>query len=80
LSELVETYSGHRLHERPLRFHKQGSWYTVVKILARWQEPGMLGFKVLAEDGQQYALKYIPDQDIWKVDSLPAPPKKLPPC
>jgi hypothetical protein len=67
LSDLVETYSGHRLHEKPLRFQKQGSWYRVVKIVARWQKPGVLGFRVLAEDGKQYTLEYIQEQDVWKV-------------
>jgi hypothetical protein len=69
MSDLVETYSGHRLHERPLRFQKQGSWHTVVKLVSRWQEPGVLGFRVLAEDDQQYTLEYIQEQDVWKVGS-----------
>lgn len=69
MSDIVETYSGHRLHERPLRFQKQGVWHTVVKLVARWQEPGVLGFRILAEDGQQYTLEYIQEQDVWKVNS-----------
>jgi hypothetical protein len=68
LSDLVETYSGHRLHDRPLRFRLAGSWHTVVHILARWQEPELLGFTVLAEDGRKYSLEYIKEEDIWKVD------------
>jgi hypothetical protein len=68
----VETYSGHRRHERPLRFHDKGVWHTVVQVLARWQEPGVLGFRVLAEDGQKYTLKYWQAQDVWKVDKFPA--------
>jgi hypothetical protein len=67
LSDLVETYSGHRLHDTPLRFQLQGSWHTVVQVLARWQEPGLLCFTVLAEDGQKYSLEYIKEKDIWKV-------------
>jgi hypothetical protein len=50
LSDLVKTYSGHRLHEAPRRFMLQGSWHTVVQILARWQEPDTLCFIVIAED------------------------------
>jgi hypothetical protein len=75
LSDLVETYSGHRLHESPLRFQLDGSWHTVVRVLARWQEPELLCFTVLAEDGRKYSLEYIKEQDIWKVDiSRPARP------
>ena len=70
LSDLVETYSGHRLHEMPLRFRQGGSWYTVVQVLARWQEPGILGFRVLAGDGEKYTLEYLQAQDIWKVNKI----------
>jgi len=66
LTEQVETSSGHRLHERPLRFTVQGTWLQVVRVLARWQEPGVLGFTVLAEDGQKYTLWHTPQQDHWK--------------
>ena len=66
MTEQVETYSGHRLHERPLRFTFQGAWLKVVQVLCRWQEPGILGFTVLAENGQKYKLCYRQAQDIWK--------------
>lgn len=68
MSDLVETYSGHCLHERPLRFQKQGSWHNVVQVLTRWQKPGALCFRVLSEDGQEYILEYNREQDLWKVD------------
>ena len=67
MSDLVETYSGHRLHERPIRFQSQGVWRTVVQILSRWQEPGALGFTVLADNGQKYTLEYNQEHDIWEV-------------
>jgi hypothetical protein len=67
LSDLVESYSGHRLHEAPRRFHVQGTWHTVVQILARWQEPESWCFTVLAEDGQKYSLEYNKEKDSWKV-------------
>jgi hypothetical protein len=66
----VETYSGHRLHERPLRFRRGGTWYTVVQVLARWQEPGVLGFKVVADNGKKYILEYNQEQEIWKVENF----------
>ncbi len=67
MSDLVETYAGHRLHEAPLRFQLQGAWHTVVQVLSRWQEPGTLCFTVLAEDGLKYSLEYNQENDIWKV-------------
>jgi hypothetical protein len=77
LPDLVETYSGHRLHDRPLRFRLQGSWHTVVQVLSRWQEPGSLCFTVLAEDGLKYSLEYNKENDIWKV-GLFRPGKSIP--
>jgi len=72
LNDPVETYSGHRLHDRPLRFQRGGSWHTVVRVLARWQEPEFLCFTVLAEDGRKYTLQYSKEKDIWKVDIVRA--------
>ncbi len=77
MSDPVETYAGHRLHVTPRRFQLAGAWHTVVRVLARWQEPELLGFTVLAEDGRKYTLQYIKDQDIWKVD-IQHPGKPLP--
>uniref|UniRef100_A0A7C3V3X7 Uncharacterized protein n=1 Tax=Desulfobacca acetoxidans TaxID=60893 RepID=A0A7C3V3X7_9BACT len=70
MSDLVETYSGHRVHEKPLRFRRQGVWLAVVQVLSRWQEPGALGFTVLADDSRKYFLKYNQENDIWKVSIL----------
>jgi len=78
LSDLVETYSGHRLHDRPLRFQLNGSWKTVDKVLSSWQEPESLGFTVLAEDGQRYALKYNRESDFWEVVIISRPAAQSP--
>ena len=67
MSDLVETHSGHRVHEKPLRFQMQGVWHTVVQVLSRWQEPGRLCFTVSAEDGRHYLLEYNQENDVWKV-------------
>jgi hypothetical protein len=79
LADLVETYSGHRVHERPLRFQFEGSWKTVVNILSRRREPGLLGFTVLADDGRHYGLYYNQEDDVWEVAILPCPGRLSPP-
>ena len=79
MSALVETYSGHRLHERPLRFCREGVWHKVVQVLDRWQEPQILGFKVTADDGQKYILEYNKEQDIWKILNYQHLAKRRPP-
>lgn len=66
----VETYSGHRLHERPRRFTWQGQWLEVRRVLRRWQEPENLSFIVTADDSQQFLLRYHRHQDTWEVLAL----------
>jgi hypothetical protein len=63
----VETYSGARLHERPRRFFWQGRWLEVREALASWQEQEYLAFKVKAEDGATYLLRYHRADDAWEV-------------
>lgn len=63
----VETYSGARLHERPLRFFWQGRSLEVREVLASWHEPDHLTFKVTAEDGAAYVLRYYQTDDSWEV-------------
>ena len=64
----VETYSGASLHERPRRFTRGGDWLTVRRLLERWREPGLLRFKVVAEDQRLYLLSYHLLEDAWEVE------------
>lgn len=66
----VDTYSGHRLHERPRRFTWQGQWLEVRRVLRRWQEPDNLSFLVTAADSRQFLLRYLRHQDDWEVLAL----------
>jgi hypothetical protein len=63
----VETYSGFRLHERPRRFFWQGRWLQVDEVLARWQTPDYLVFKVAADDGRTYRLQCHRASDTWEI-------------
>ena len=74
----VETYSGHRLHERPRRFSFHGEWLEVCQIRSRWRAPENFGFAVTAHDSRHFLLQYEPLRDAWEVllcqASGPAPP------
>ncbi len=70
MSDLVETYSGHRLHERPVRFWRDGAWRTVTRVLDRWQEPEALHFKVRTAEGEEFHLQYHRTRDSWEVRPL----------
>jgi hypothetical protein len=63
----VSTYSGHRLHERPLRFLWEGQWLEVQEILEQGYGPDSLFFKVTAGDGRAYWLQYQEGSDSWEI-------------
>ena len=70
----VKAYSGYRVNERPVSFHFRGREYIVQEIIDRWYEGGpdsgsvsMDYFKVLADDGREYILRYNGLFDAWAV-------------
>jgi hypothetical protein len=68
----VESYSGYKLHESPSKFVYGGRRYTVREITDRWYEGGIKAdapvvnyFKVRADDGQHYLIRYDSYHDEW---------------
>ena len=61
----VETYSGFKADERPLRLHLDDRTLEVVGVEDRWYSPGETYFRVLTEDGDRYVLRHIEAQDVW---------------
>ena len=61
----VETYSGYKADERPLRLHLGERALDVVAVEDRWYSPGETYFRVLTGDGDRYVLLHIEAQDIW---------------
>ena len=68
----VETYSGYRLHERPIRFRTGAVTHEVREIVDRWHGPGDEWFKVCADDGNLYILRYRTESDEWTLESFRA--------
>jgi hypothetical protein len=62
----VSTYSGGRLHERPLSFTWEGERLEVRQVLKQGCTPDTLFFKVAAADGRAYLLTYHRPSDSWK--------------
>jgi hypothetical protein len=69
----VATYSGSRLHERPLRFTWGEEWLEVRQVLEQGYEPDHLFFKVQAADGRTFLLQYRQAADCWEA-KVCAPP------
>ncbi len=66
----VETYSGARLHERPRRFWRGETRLEVKEVLASWQTPDYISFKVTADDGHTYLLHYHQVDDRWELSRV----------
>ena len=66
----VECYSGFKGNERPVRFELDGRDYTVREVLDQWYGPEDTWFKVEAEDGNLYILRYRPSSDEWSLESF----------
>jgi hypothetical protein len=61
----VEAYSGYKANERPLRLILGDERLEVTRVLDRWYGPEHDYFKVLAEDGRVYMLKWHRSLDVW---------------
>lgn len=63
----VETYSGFKADERPVRMHLGERTLEVVALEDRWYSPGETYFRVLTDDGDRYVLCHTEAQDVWTV-------------
>ncbi len=68
----VESYSGYKLHEIPRAFTFGGKRYIVEEVIDRWYEGGLESdapiinyFRVLADDGKEYLIRYDTYHDEW---------------
>ena len=68
----VETYSGYKADERPVRFHLGDEWLAVVEVTDRWYDPDAVCFKVRAEDGNEYILRHREPEDTWTLGAFSA--------
>jgi hypothetical protein len=61
----VIAYSGYKSNERPLRFVLNDKSVEISGVLDRWYGEEHDYFKVLADDGYVYLLKWHRSLDIW---------------
>ena len=53
----VDSYSGRKADERPLRFRLDGRPYAVEEVIDQWYDPESISYKVRADDGNFYILR-----------------------
>ncbi len=68
----VESYSGYRADERPVRFVMGGRTYEVVEVEDRWYSPKATYFRVVASDGNRCVLHHDEETDSWSLEAFRA--------
>ena len=63
----VKTYSGFKADERPIAFEIDGRSYEVSELVDRWYGPDYEYFRVLANDGNTYILRYDLSDRTWSL-------------
>jgi len=63
----VECYAGYKGNERPQAFYLGERRLTVEDVIDRWYGPDYCYFKVVADDGNVYILKYSESRDLWQL-------------
>jgi hypothetical protein len=65
----VETYSGYKADERPLRVTIDGESQEVAEVEDRWYSPGATLFRVRLTSGERYVLRRIEAQEVWMIEA-----------
>jgi hypothetical protein len=65
----VETYSGYKADERPVRITIDGAAREVAEVEDRWYSPGTTFFRVRLADGERYVLRRIEAQEAWLIEA-----------
>ena len=65
----VESYSGYKKDERPLRFVLGKRLFEVVAVDDQWYSPDAIYFRIKADDGNLYVLRHDEAQDQWTLEA-----------
>jgi hypothetical protein len=68
----VESHSGFKADERPLRFRLGERWLAVEEVVDRWYDPDAVYFKVRADDAATYVLRHVDGSEIWTLEAFRA--------
>ena len=66
----VAAYSGYKANERPISFILDGQKLGVQNVIDRWYGVEHDYFKVLANDGQVYVLRWHRHVDQWFLEKV----------
>ncbi|HLG23090.1 MAG TPA: hypothetical protein VI382_09760 [Candidatus Manganitrophaceae bacterium] len=63
----VNAYAGYKGEETPRSFIIKGRTFSVVEIVDRWYSEERAFFRVLADDGYRYVLRYDMEKGRWEL-------------
>ena len=66
----VNAYSGYKANERPLSIVLDSRRLKVIHITDRWYGEEHDYFKVLADDGAEYVLRWHRTRDFWSLQKV----------
>lgn len=66
----VTAYSGYKANERPLSFTLENTKICVEDIVDRWYGVESDYFKILADDGKVYLIKWNRSLDLWFIEKI----------
>ena len=70
----VETYSGYKADERPVRVTIDDRLHEVAEVEDRWYSPGATYFRLLLVNGDRYVLRREDAQDLWSLEAFRSHP------
>ncbi|HUL16628.1 MAG TPA: hypothetical protein VLV88_11565 [Terriglobales bacterium] len=68
----VESYSGYKGDQRPVKITFRQQVEEVAEIEDRWYSPGETFFRVRLTCGDRCVLRHIEAQDVWTIETLRA--------
>ena len=66
----VESYSGYKVNQRPVRFTLGKQTLEVVSVEDQWYSPDCVYFRVRADDGNVYVLRHDEETDRWSLHAF----------
>ena len=66
----VQCYSGRKADERPIRFRIDSRDYMIEEIVEQWYGPADSFYRVRADDGKTYLLRYHRTDGTWSIESV----------
>ena len=68
----VQSYSGYRSDERPVRLKIGQQTLEILEVEDRWYSPGETYFRIRVEGGDRYVLRHVEAQDTWTLEAYRA--------